>query len=155
MSINSLTDLYYHSNQNTVQCMTWMMSKIDYSKLLSRVTYAHLNPEKRTKCVLLEYNHTTRLNSKSGIPYIIEYLPGTDVPLHHVIQSPDFIRCVDSVFGNENSKVKIYSRQKIKNDGTPDFNKRQLVAVFEPWAFVDAPLPPSMESSIMYESDDE
>jgi len=155
MSIVSLEYLYYHGNQNTVNAVTWMFSQIDYRKLLDRVSCAHMNPEKTTKCVLLEYSHTTHVHAQNGIPYVVEYWAGTNVTVNSILNSPDFIRTVDQAFSNGNKRIKVYTRQKINSDGTPNFNRKQLVVMFEPWAFMPPPLPPSAESSVMYESEDD
>lgn len=136
MSINHLTKLRTYSNQLTTKSICWMYSKIDHEKLLSRIESAYVNPEKATKCVLLEYNFTSVRSLILGIPYLIEYIPGTATPIHCALTTPDFIRAVDEVFVGNNRKIRVYTRQKIKSDGTPDFNIKQLVVCFEPWAFI-------------------
>lgn len=144
MSVSNILELYHHANTHSVKTMMWVLSKIDNTKLLSRVRYAHLNPHVTTKCVLLEYAYTSRGYEKQGNPNIVEYLPEAHVLVHHALHTPDFIRFMDSFFANNNPNIQIYARQKIKADGTPDFHRKQLVVSFQPWAFV--PEPPVQEN---------
>ena len=146
MSLSTVLSLVHHPNAASVYTMMWLMDQINYNKLLSRVRFAHNHPESTTKCVLLEYAYTNRNYVISGNPNIVEYLPETHVLVHHALNTPDFIRFMDSFFKNDNDKVTIYTRQKIKADGTPDFHKKQLVVMFEPWAFVTPPPPQEMET---------
>lgn len=120
--------------------MMWVMSKIDNKKLLNRIRYAHFNPSVTTKCVLLEYSYTSRAYENQGNPNIVECMPESKVLVHHALHTPDFIWLMDTLFKNNNPKIQIYARQKIKSDGTPDFHRKQLVVAFEPWTFVPQPV---------------
>lgn len=142
MTINNLVQLYKHANQNSVKTMLWVMSKIDYKKLFSRIAYSHENPQMAVKCVLLEYAYTTRAYSAKGFPNHVDYMPDSNVLVHHALNTPDFIRLIDGHFLNDRERVSLYTRQKIGPDGTPDFHRKQLVLLFEPWAFIAAPPEP-------------
>lgn len=143
MSINNVIDLYKHADQNSVKTMLWVMSKIDYSKLLRRIAYAYAHPDETVKCVLLEYDYTSWSYVKRGNNNVIERMPNSNVLVHHALHTPDFIRLMDTFFANDRHRVSIYCRQKIGPDQVPNFHRKQLVVSFEPWAFVPAPLPPS------------
>jgi hypothetical protein len=143
MSINSVIELYKHANQNSVKTMLWVMSKIDYSKLLRRIAYAYDHPHESVKCVLLEYDYTAWSYVKKGNPNVIEKMPNSTVLVHHALHTPDFVRLMDSFFANDRQHVSVYCRQKIGADGVPNFHRKQLVVSFEPWAFMPPPLPPS------------
>lgn len=146
MSLQTVISLKSHSNVHNVNTMVWLIHQIDYEKLLRRVRFAFSNPEVTTKCVLVEYAYTSRSYVNSGNPNIVEYLPNTNVLIHHALNTPEFIRFMDSFFKNDNKNVTIYTRQKIKADGTPDFHRKQVVMMFEPWAFVTPPPPQDMDT---------
>jgi len=143
MSINNVVDLFKHANQASVKTMLWTMTKIDYNKLLQRIAYAYTHPDKSVKCVLLEYDYTSWSYVKQGNANIIERMPNSNVLVHHALHTPDFIRLMDRFFANDNPRIKIYARQKIGSDGVPNFHRKQLVVVFEPYTFIPPPIPPS------------
>lgn len=143
MSVNSIVQLYAHANSASVKTMLWVMSKIDYSKLLRRIAHAYENPDKTVKCVLLEYDYTSWSYVKQGNPNVIERMPNSNVLVHHALNTPDFIRLMDSFFKNDHPRMYIYVRQKIDSDGVPNFHRKQLVLMFQPYTFVPPPLPQS------------
>jgi hypothetical protein len=145
MSVNNVIELFKHADQNSVKTMLWVMSKIDYSKLLRRVAYAYAHPNETVKCVLLEYDYTSWSYVKLGNSNVIEKMPNSNVLVHHALHTPDFIRLMDNFFANDRRGVNIYCRQKIGSNGEPNFHRKQLVVSFEPWAFLpqQPPLPPS------------
>lgn len=134
MLVNNLVKLYKTANPNTVKTLTWVLSKIDYSKLMARVKYAYENPSEPVKCVLLEYAYTTRAHANKGHENIVDYMPNSTVLVHHALHTPDFIRTMDEFFGANNDTVSIYVRQKIGPDGEPNFHRKQLVVLFEPYS---------------------
>lgn len=141
-----MIELYKHANRDSVKTMLWVMAKIDYTKLLRRIAYAYEHPNETVKCVLLEYDYTTWSYVKRGNANVIERMPDSTVLVHHALHSPDFIRLMDRFFTNDNPRTMIYARQKINPDGSPNFHRKQLVLMFEPYAFIPPPLPPSPAS---------
>lgn len=121
-----------------ITTLLWLTTKISYDKLLKRVARAYTHPEETTKCVLMEYSYTSRQYVQTGLPNIVEYVPNKNVLVHHALNNPEMIRLMDEYFGN-NQNIKIYVRQKIKPNGTPDFHRKQLVVKFEPWTYVSKP----------------
>jgi hypothetical protein len=136
MSVHTISQLLAHENPNSVKTMLWVMSQIDYSKLASRIKQARDNPTDTVKCVLLQYAYTSRYNSNTnGYENIVDYMPNSSVLVQHALHTPDFIRLMDDVFAGNNPRVKIYARQKVSPDGTINVHKKQLVVMFEPYAF--------------------
>lgn len=144
MSLNNIVDLLMHQNKNSAKTMIWLMSQLDYNKLFDRIAYAHVNPEETVKCVLLEYDYTEWSYVKRGNSNVIQRMPNSNVLVHHALNSPDFIRLLDSFFANDRHRVTIYCRQKIGPDGLPNFHRKQLVIKFDPWAFVYPRFPQSV-----------
>lgn len=154
MSVSNIVELYKHANTFSVKTMLWVMSKIDYSKLLQRITYAYDHPDQTVKCVLLEYDHTSWSYVKQGNPNIIERMPNSNVLVHHALHTPDFVRLMDQFFVNDNPRIKIYARQKIGSDGVPNFHRKQLIVMFEPYTFIPPPLPPTPADTILSPEDE-
>jgi len=155
MSIDNIVELYKHADQNSVKTMLWVMSKIDYTKLLRRIAYAYANPSDTVKCVLLEYDYTSWSYVKQGNANVIERMPDSNVLVHHALHTPDFIRLMDRFFANDNPRIEIYARQKIDSDRTPNFHRKQLVIVFKPYTFISPSLPssPASEQQILNPED--
>lgn len=124
------------NNDKHINTLHWVLAKIDCNKLISRVRFAHNNPDFTVKCVLLEYAYTSRAYGLKGNPNIIEYMPRSNVLVHHALQNPDFVRLSDELFKNQLKfnlpNTTIYCRQKIKSNGFPDFHRKQLVIAFTP-----------------------
>jgi hypothetical protein len=140
MSIVNIAQLFNTHTKQTLNTFLWLTAKIDYNKLSQRILRAHMYPNEKVKCVLAEYLYTSRTYEALGNPNIVEYLPNSNVLIHHALNNPDFIRFMDKYFGAQPNKVIIHVRQKIKSDGTPDFHKKQLVITYEPWAFIERPV---------------
>jgi hypothetical protein len=146
MSVANIVQLYRHSNPTSVKTMLWVMSKIDYNKLLRRVTYAYEHPDETVKCVLLEYDYTSWSYVRQGNANVIERMPNSNVLVHHALHTPDFVQLMDYFLTNNHPGMTVYARQKINSDGSPNFHRKQLVLMFEPYTFVAPPLPSSPPS---------
>lgn len=129
--------------KHTVQTMNtfiWLSSKMNHGKMVKRVIRAYIHPNETVKMVLVEYAYTSRSYVEQGNPNIVEYMPDSNVLVHHAINTPDFIRFMDEYFGTEKDKVSVYVRQRINSDGTPDFHRKQLVLKYEPYALIPRPV---------------
>ena len=91
-------------NTNVKQCMSHILSKMDYNKYRSTLYLAQRYPGVTRKFVVLEY---TQSPSDSTILHA-EYVPGTRVSIHNILQHPDFRFSMISTFGN----VNFYTRRK-------------------------------------------
>ena len=140
MLVDNLVKLNKTASPNSVKTLMWLLSKIDYPKLMARVKYAQENPSESVKCVLLEYAYTTRAYANKGHENIVDYMPNSTVLVHHALHTPDFIRTMDEFIGSNNDTVMVYVRQKIGPDGEPNFHRKQLVIMFEPYSIADSDL---------------
>lgn len=113
---------------------------------MRRVADAYEHPDRPVKCVLLEYDYTSWSYVRQGNANVIEKMPNSNVLVHHALHTPDFIRLMDHFFTNDNPRMTIYVRQKINSDGTPNFHRKQLVLMFDPYTFIPPPLPQSPPS---------
>lgn len=132
-----LNELVTCPNKDSVKTLLWVLSKIDFKKLLTRVTCAYENVA--TKCVLLEYMYTSRAYANQGYPNAVEYMPNSRVLVHHALTKPETLQLLNKIFRTHDLNVTVYVRQKIGQDGYPDFHRKQLVVKFEPWTDVSPP----------------
>lgn len=129
--LSNVFDAYATQNKKTNDAMLWTMSKIDYPKLFNRLWYAHINPGKVVKFVLLEYDYTEWSYVKQGNPNIIERMPTSNVLVHHAMKNPDFLKIMVNFFKFDGRHVTVYVRQKIGTDGQPNPHRKQLVVMFD------------------------
>ncbi len=128
MSYDMFKTLVAHPRYRTSLTYSHILGMIDWKKLQNRMYKAWMNPTIEQRCVLFEYN-------------VYDPSPFNDMSLHRALHQPDFVRFMDSVFKNNNSRIQIYSRKKIR-DGKVDYLRRQLVVVFQTWSMVPPPPPP-------------
>jgi len=137
MSLDSLVynEIVKCNNYIVSQAMIYVLNKTDIKKFGDRVLQAHMHPSEKTKCVLLEFNHTAWGDVELGAADISDRLPGTDVSVYTALTSKEFQTLALKVFTNGNPKVNIYVRQRINSNGTPDLHKKQLVLIFDKGAY--------------------
>lgn len=143
MLINTLKSLLREDNASAVSSFLWLLNQIDVQKIYSRMRHAMKYPSTTVKCVLLEYKFTPRWYVAQGNEKLVDYLPNTNKRVHDVVLSNDVLDMLRFHLGDFNSKIKFYTRQKICAGNCPDFTTKQLVMLFEPYAFVPPPPPPS------------
>jgi len=81
-----------------------MLQKMDYSKYRHQLYLADTYPNLARKFVVFEYTHSPF----DAAVLQAEYVPGTRVPIHNVLQHPDFRSNVVRLFGD----VNFYTRRK-------------------------------------------
>jgi hypothetical protein len=102
------------------------------TKLTERVNQAHYCPDIETKCVLLEYNHTSWSEVKAGMPDMSDRMPGTDLLVHSALSgSPEFWRLANKYILGSDTHGHIYCRRKIDSiTNKPIPHRMQLVVAF-------------------------
>ena len=118
------------------RALLWVMSQIDTTKLMERAIQARYSKTSETKCVLLEYNYTTWKDVSDGCRDQSDRVPGTDLLVHNVFQSPVFWALVNQFLVGPESNAVAYVRRKVIDGEKLNPTKRQLMLIF-PKAIVD------------------
>jgi hypothetical protein len=100
-------------------------------KMMDRISQAHYCPDIETKCVLIEYNHTSAEDVEKGAADISDRLPGTDLLMHGAFTSQDFRSIVNQYFLGNNPRASMYVRSKKNFDGTVHPIRKQVILVFD------------------------
>lgn len=112
------------------KALLWVMSQIDTTKLMERAIQAHHIKTIETRCVLLEYNYTAWKDVRVGRRDQSDRVPGTDLLVHNVFESPVFWRLANQFLVGPDSDAVAYVRRKITEGGAVDPTRRQLMLVF-------------------------
>lgn len=86
------------------QCVGHMLQKMNYSRYRHQLYLADTYPSLARKFVVFEYTHSPF----DAAVLQAEYVPGTRVPIHNVLQHPDFRTNMVRLFGD----VNFYTRRK-------------------------------------------
>lgn len=132
MLLYRISSAYQTGDWVSAKTLMWVFTQINFKKLFYRVRYAR-NTGWSTKCVLLEYAHTSNLRRNNM--RVEQMIPGTSVSVHNALARPEFQVLLNKVLGDDGDNIIFYTRQKINPDNTPNYGRRQLVVVFYPYAF--------------------
>jgi len=135
-------------NTNVQKCFAHILQNMDYNKYRDVLYSMERYPGISRKFVVFEYIHSP----SDATVLQAEYTPGTRVPIHSLVQSPDFRTNIIRLFGD----VNYYTRRKQDFSKPIDerlTNTRQLVVEFSPSAVSNddyADMPPLISPDNSY-----
>jgi hypothetical protein len=131
MSLVSLAQSIAKESYTAQPALLWVLNQIDMKKFTTFVSWAQINTDVDSKCVLLEYNYTPWNDVRAGSKDKSDRLPGTDLLVHSALSSPEFWNLATKYILGNDTRVQLYVRRKIDYSTNKPFpHRRQLVLMF-------------------------